>query len=521
MPADLPYPGATANVARAGKTDIGALFSVQAALRPEAVAVEDDVRHCSYGDLNARANRIVALLQSLDIHRGDRVALLSENRIEFVEWFIAAAKSGVILACQNWRLAPPELRHCLELVSPRLTVTSERHAGLLTDSGFDAAPVLEFGEGYETLLAVASDANPVVTVDPEDPLAILYTSGTTGLPKGAVISHRAQYVRNLVTRVDFGLAPRDTYVAWSPLYHMGGADYTIGALISGGKVIVVDGFQTDRMVDIAVEAKLGWLVLMPGMLDDFVAAFKARNKPAAGMKICGVMADLVPRHLLAEVSELLQAPYCNTFGATETGSPPATGNLLPIGRVPNSLAKEQSAFAEIRLVDEAGLDVADGNPGELLIRGPTLFSGYWNNPEANDKDFADGWFHMGDVFVRDADGRLNFVDRAKYMIKSGGENIYPAEIERVLMAEAGVLDAAVVRCPDPKWGEIPIAFVARRDDTVTEAQLAKACRQALAGYKQPKQMQFIAMTDFPRSASGKIQHHELEKRIHNVESARG
>ncbi len=167
----------------------------------------------------------------------------------------------------------------------------------------------------------------------------------------------------------------------------------------------------------------------------------------------------------------------------------------------------------MRLVDENDADVADGAPGELCMRGPTLFSGYWRATEANARDFRGGWFHMGDVFVRNADGTLDFVDRVKYLIKSGGENIYPAEIERVMLREPRVADVAVVRRADAKWGEVPVAFVARRDETLTDEDLHKLCRARLAGYKQPKAIRFIALEEFPRSASGKIQRHLLEERL--------
>jgi fatty-acyl-CoA synthase len=167
----------------------------------------------------------------------------------------------------------------------------------------------------------------------------------------------------------------------------------------------------------------------------------------------------------------------------------------------------------VRLVDPDDADVPDGSPGELCMRGPTLFSGYWRAPDVNAHDFRGGWFHMGDVFVRNPDGSLDFVDRVKYLIKSGGENVYPAEIERLMLQDPRVADVAVVRGPDAKWGEVPIAFVARRDSALTEGDLFRLCRAGLAGYKQPKEIRFIAVDDFPRSASGKIQRHELEKLI--------
>jgi len=181
-----------------------------------------------------------------------------------------------------------------------------------------------------------------------------------------------------------------------------------------------------------------------------------------------------------------------------------------VGEVPLRLSKRQNTFCEIRLVDAEDRDVPLGTPGELAFRGPTLFSGYWNAPETNAKDFRGGWFHMGDMFVRNPDGSLDFVDRVKYMIKSGGENIYPAEIERVLLADPCVADAVVVRRPDPKWGEVPVAVVARKDETLTSADLLARCRAELAGYKQPKEVVFVTLAELPRSTTGKIQRHEVE-----------
>ena len=249
------------------------------------------------------------------------------------------------------------------------------------------------------------------------------------------------------------------------------------------------------------------------MIEPLVAELRKQAVQPAGMRLCGAMADLVPAHQIAEVTALLGAPYLNSFGSTETGIPPASGNLIPVGEVPARLSKRQNAFCEIRLVDAEDRDVPDGTPGELAFRGPTLFSGYWNAPETNAKDFRGGWFHLGDMFVRGADGSLDFVDRVKYLIKSGGENIYPAEIERVLLADPRVADAVVVRMPDAKWGEVPVAVVARKDETLTSAELLERCRAELAGYKQPKDIVFVELAELPRSTTGKIQRHEIEARL--------
>jgi fatty-acyl-CoA synthase len=375
---------------------------------------------------------------------------------------------------------------------------------------------IEFGEHYENLLAAAAAVDEPAAPAPEDPLLILYTSGTTGLPKGAVLSHRAEIARNMVLRAEFGIAAADTFVAWSPLYHMGAAEFSLGTLMAGGKVIVVDGYDQARLAGIVGTEMLGWLLLMPGMVGAFAAELRQRAVPVKGVKVCGVMADLVPPHEIAEVTTLLAAPYANTFGATETGCPPCSSSLIPIGVAPTRLSKQQSPFCEVRLVDGDDREVPDGSPGELCMRGPTLFSGYWRAPEVNEKDFRGGWFHMGDVFVRNTDGTLDFVHRVKYLIKSGGENIYPAEIERVMLQDERVADVAVVRRADTRWGEVPVAFVARHDDSLSADVLQQLCRARLAGYKQPKAIYFIAPDEFPRSASGKIQRHELEKRLNHL-----
>jgi fatty-acyl-CoA synthase len=236
----------------------------------------------------------------------------------------------------------------------------------------------------------------------------------------------------------------------------------------------------------------------------------------------GAMADLVPRHQIADLTRLLQAPYLNSFGSTETGLPPASACLLPPGEVPDSLAKRESSFCRIKLVDVDDREVSIDEPGEVAVRGPTVFSGYWNAEAANAHDFRGGWFHLGDMFVRHADGSLDFVDRLKYLIKSGGENIYPAEIERVLLAHPAVADAAVVRKADARWGEIPVAFVALKTEaagarareaaTLDAEALAGWCRERLAHYKVPREVRLISAAEFPRSSTGKIQRHELERR---------
>lgn len=486
------------------------LFAARAGVVGTARALVDDRVSWTYAELRARVSRLSAVLEARGVRPGDRVAILSRNRSEYLEVLLACAWTGAIAAHQNFRLAAPELTHCLDLVAPTLLFASPDEAPRLAAR---SESLLVFGPDYERALAEATPSPAPREIDPESPLLILYTSGTTGLPKGAVISHRAEIVRNLVMRAEFGIAAGDAYVAWSPLYHMGGAEYALSTLMTGGTVFVVDGFDGERIAARVAEEPIGWLLLMPGMVGRFADLLEQKGVRPVGIKLCGVMADLVPPADIARITRLLSAPYANTFGATETGCPPCSSSLIPIGLAPTRLSKEQSPFCEIRLVDEAGHDVPEGAPGELWMRGPTLFSGYWKNGGVDTSAFVDGWFPMGDVFVRNPDRTLDFVDRRKYLIKTGGENVYPAEIERVLLADARVSEAAVVRQKDARWGEVPVAFVARRDPSLTEAALLEAVRRELAGYKKPRAIVFIAYEDFPRSASGKVLRHELEKRV--------
>jgi acyl-CoA synthetase (AMP-forming)/AMP-acid ligase II len=502
---------AAALIARAAMSSVGSLFAAQARRYPERIAVDDGARAWSYEALAERVRRLSGVLVAHGLERGSRIAILSENRCEYLEVFLAAASLGVAVACQGLRLTPPELGHCIELVEPALGFASPKHAAKLAAIAGNVTTIV-FGDAYEQQLRDTAPHGPDRWIDPEDPLLILYTSGTTGLPKGALISHRAEIFRNLVMRAEFGLAASDTFVAWSPLSHMGAADPALGALMSGGKVIVVDGFDRGRLAELVRTEEIGWLLLMPGMVAAFATELEERGVMARSVRVCGVMADLVPPGEIAHITRLLGAPYANTFGSTETGCPPCSSNLIPIGTAPTILSKEQSPFCDVKLIGADEREVAVGEPGELCMRGPTLFSGYFRADAANVAEFRGGWFHMGDVFVRNHDGTLDFVDRVKYLIKSGGESIYPAEIERVLLQEPRVAEAAVVRRADARWGEVPVAFVARRDPSLTEDELYRRCRTELAGYKQPKEIWFIALAEFPRSASGKIQRHELERR---------
>jgi fatty-acyl-CoA synthase len=499
-------------VGSASGLTVGALFLRQVRSRAAAPALAMDSHVLAYAELNDRVNRLVHALALRGVGRGDRVGILSENRREYVEAQLACAKLGAILACQNWRQSEEELAHCVALAEPRVMLVSERFAERLARAGHEVPVVVTLGEAYEVMLAAAAAQEPPEVAEPEDGLVILYTSGTTGLPKAAVISHRAMIARTQIATLDGCLYPDRTFVAWAPLFHMGAADNVFGTLMQGGKVVVMDGFDAAALVDLLTREDVG-LLAVTGVVGRVLEELRRSGSRTRSIGVMGSMPDLVPPAEIAEITTLLNTPFRNTFGSTETGMPPASAGRIPIGVVPTRMSKVQSSCCLVRLVDEEGREVPDGTPGEVAFRGPSLFSGYWRNPQANAESFRNGWFHMGDVLVRNPDGTFDFVDRRKYLIKSGGENIYPAEIERILLAHPQIADAAVVRRPDARWGEVPVAFVLARQPGLQAEEVLAACRGRIAGYKIPREVRFVAEHELPRSTTGKIMRHLLEQQL--------
>ncbi|MEE9314869.1 MAG: AMP-binding protein [Rhizobiaceae bacterium] len=497
----------------AGCTTLGELFSARVSTCPNQNAVVDGERALTYNELDSRTNQLANFLSKQGLKRGDRVAIYLRNCQEYLEIELACAKLGLIAAALNWRLAKDELAHCIKLVTPKLLITDEAHRQQLNDMGLLSIPSLIVGVDYDAQLKKQFDTFSTQEVVPEDGLIILYTSGTTGMPKGALISHRAMIARAASFVSELCLPTDAGFIAWAPFFHMVSTDHALATLLRGGTVFVVDGYQPQQMMDILEQEMIGWFVLMPGVVGEFAEACFERELKTKHIYTCGAMADLVPRQQIAKVTRALNAPYLNTFGSTETGLAPASGNTLAIGKEHKDLSKKQSAFCELRLVDANDEDVANGQPGEVALRGQTLFSGYWNAPETNAHDFRGGWFHMGDVLRRNEDGTLDYVDRVKYMIKSGGENIYPAEIEQAILKDKRVEEAVVVRKSDAKWGEVPVAFIVARDKVLTAEEVVKICNENLSSYKRPREIRFIEAEELPRSTTGKIQRHLLEERI--------
>jgi acyl-CoA synthetase (AMP-forming)/AMP-acid ligase II len=502
----------------------GRVLANQALIRPDEPAIRHPHGEMSYAELEAESNRAAHALLETGVEPGDRVAVLTENSLELCVLLYAAAKIGAVVAVLNWRLLPEELGYCVTLVEAKAVCFSDAREGDMANAmesvqlspialrlgsvGDDASRESLFGRaGRQT-----ADA-PHIDVDPEAVLTIMYTSGTTGLPKAAAISHRALVARAGVMAAELRLSQRDGFIGWAPMAHMVSTDYMFLTHLYGGKFIVLPGFDAKTIVEILLEDRIGWLVLMPATIVPVIEELERAGRPVCGVRAVGAMADLVPPEHLERLTELLDAPYFNSFGSTEAGTLPSAGALLAAGVAPVEFAKTQSAFCDAVLLDSEDRPVASGQVGELAMRGPTMFSGYWNDDDATRAVFEGGWYRTGDLFARTPDGRLDFVARSRYMIKSGGENIYPAEIERVLMQHPHVIEVAVVRRSDPHWGEVPVAVVALSDDSTAVEDLADFCTNQLARYKRPKHIYICASDEFPRNVTGKILREQLEEQV--------
>jgi fatty-acyl-CoA synthase len=508
-------------VVAASQRTLGDALLTTATRRGSCVALESGDRTWTFLELNRESNRLANALLDRGLRRGDRLAVVSENRPEYAFIFHAAAKIGVATCPMNWRLSPRELCGALESVEPQFVFVSNRHQNLFDDAvkgAFDGRVVLLDGPSdtsqspFDELVASGSVVKPEVLVRPEDILFITYTSGTTGDPKGVMISHRALIARAMGFAADQGWVEEEAFVAWSPIFHTGGVDGLLVSGVIGGKCIIVDGMRSDEIAQILLREQVNWLFLPAGGIRGVVDDVKKAGTPK-GVRLVGSMVDLLPPSLIAETTLVFGAPFFNSYGSSEGGIYPCATSIIPVGQTPTVLSKRQSAFCDVRIIDEEGSDVAFETPGELLLRGPMLFSGYHTNSFASDRDFSDGWFHTGDILVRHEDGTLDFVERKAYMIKSGGENIYPAEIERLLIQHPAVLEATVVKKSDTQWGEVPVACVAVSDSGVGAAELLAFLDGQLARYKRPKEFHFLAPDDFERNLTGKVIRTRLETLI--------
>lgn len=471
----------------------------RASFTPDRVALIDLDRDVTWTwrELHAHAGAAAAALY-LDhgVEAGDRVAVLSSNRLETIALFFACARLGAILVPLNWRLAVPELSAVLADAEPAVLFVEESFGATSAQLGRTAVAI----EGWPQASAHAPLTPVAITAD--TPALLLYTSGSTGTPKGAVLTH-GNLLWNIVnTTAGWDLHADDVTLAHTPLFHTGGWNVlTLPLLHQGGAVLLTRAFDPRKTLEVIAEHGVSVLFAVPTMFTDLLAAHQATESDLSSLRwaISGGAPCPLP---LIEAWCALGVPLKQGYGLTEVGP---NCFVFPHG---HEIARSGTVglpmpHLQIRLVDEEGEVVADGTVGELQLRGPTVCAGYWRNQSATAAALSDdGWFSTGDLLRRSPDGWYSVVGRRKEMFISGGENIYPAEVERVLYAIPEVIEAAVVPEPHPRWGEVGHAFVALRAAGADPEEIRAVCRGALAGYKVPKRVTILP--ELPKGPTGKI-----------------
>jgi fatty-acyl-CoA synthase len=490
--------------------DLPDLIAKRAALIPAGAALEDPAsdRTLSYAELDGRAGRVAALLAARGVGEGDRVAVLTRNRIEFFELLLGCAKSGAILVPLNWRMPPAELDGLVADAEPALLFhgSAEASAAAALAAGL---PRIDFDGDYEASLAAAPAFAARARWPAGQTWYLIYTSGTTGRPKGVIYTYGmalANYV-NIGSCID--LASTDTTASFLPIFHTAGINlHALPTLFAGGRVIVMDGFDAEILVALLEARRLDTVFAVPTVYQGLLEHPRFASAPLERVRHWGCGGAPLPDALVLRY-RALGVRVCNGMGMTETGPTAFLVDPADAWDRIGSVGKPQ-LLCSARIVGPGGREAPHGEVGDLQFAGPGITPGYWRNAEATRAAFTeDGWLQSGDLARRDADGFFWIAGRRKEMFISGGENVYPAEVENVLSAHPAVVDAAVLAEEDPKWGEVGRAFVQLAPDRgpPDDEELQAFCRARLAPYKVPRRFDYVA--EFPRTSAGKIQKHLL------------
>jgi fatty-acyl-CoA synthase len=491
--------------------DLSARVDRWARREPSRVALRFGDHVISYGAFAEQIDqRARVLAERFGIGRAMRVAVAAPNQPDTLVTLFACARLGAIMVPLNIRLSGVELAYCINDCGATLVIATDELAALLPH---DALPDVHavVAPDHELWRAQAQPIEPVGGEN--DPLLIIYTSGTTGTPKGAVLSQRALSA-NAVNAVQFhDMTANDVVLTAAPLFHVGGLNIqTTPALLGGATVIVHPRFDPGSWLRDVVAWRPTLSVLVPAMMKAVIEHEQWERSDLSSLRSITTGSSIVP-HGLIHVFHARGVPVCQVYGLTET-CPIAVHQRPSDALLRVGVTGQEAALTELRIVDSDGRNVVHGEPGEVLLRGPNLFDGYWNNASATaDAVDVDGWFRSGDIGRRDEHGDLVILDRSKDMIISGGENIYPAEIEQVLAACPGVAEVAVIGEPDERWGEVAVAVIVRSSSapTLDDAAVLAYAHNRLARYKQPRR--FVFIDSLPRNVMGKVLKHELRQQL--------
>lgn len=490
------------------------IIAKRAALGPEAVAFRNLVAgdSISYRELDSRAARAAGLLSARGIGAGDRVAIICRNRCELFELLFACAKLGAILVPLNWRMPAAELRPLIADSQPGLFFFGTEDAAVASDLA-GSGPELIALDGQDSFASLRDRSNQFdgrLRWPADECWYLLYTSGTTGQPKAVIQTYGMAMANYVNIRQAMSITANDVTLNYLPLFHTAGINLvTLPTLIEGGEVLILPDFDVQRIVGLLADAAIDTFFAVPSVYQQLSLHPQFNSLDLSRIRSWGCGGAPMPDDLLHRYIDH-GARVCNGMGMTETGPTVFIMDPESVAQKIGSVGKQQILCC-VRIVDDQGQDVPVGDAGELWFAGPGVTPGYWQNDVETAAAFSeDGWLKSGDIARCDEDGYYYIVGRSKDMFISGGENVFPAEVENVLASHADILEAAVVGRPDEKWGEIGCAFLLPRpqQEIPSDSDLTNWCRDRLAPFKVPKS--FVRVKEFPRTAAGKIQKHLLQ-----------
>jgi long-chain acyl-CoA synthetase len=506
---------------------LGDIARLQARRRGDATALTFEGRAVSYAAFDRHASQVANGLIGLGVKPGDRVTYLGKNSDLYFEALFGATKAGAVMAPINWRLAPPEVRYIVGDAAAKVLFVGpefiEQAVALLPElTTVEHVIAMEGAAGgwpsFEAWRDAQDATDPNLAIDYEDVALQLYTSGTTGYPKGAMLSHRAMLKPRILQK-----QADDEWNRWGegevslvamPVFHIGGTGWGIMGLYNGAKGVVAREFDPNKVLDFIEADRISKMFMVPSAMQIVVRQPRAREVDYSCLKFMMYGASPIPLDLLKECMEVFGCGFVQMYGMTETNGTIVA--LPPEDHDPKGNPRMRSAGkalpgVEIAIWDEAGHPVPTGQVGEIVTRSPANMTGYWNKPDATAKTIdAAGWLRTGDAGYLDADGYVFIHDRVKDMIISGGENVYPAEVENAIFGHPAVADVGVIGVPDEKWGEAVKAVVALKPGAeATPAEIIAWARERIAAFKCPKSVDFVDAV--PRNPSGKILRRELRE----------
>lgn len=477
-------------------------------------AVSEGDRRITFDELDDRVGRLGSVFRSLGLVPGDRVALLAANELEYVEIQAACLRSGFALVPLNIRLTPRELGFILSDCAPGLLIAGRgedgRAAALAADAGIRHVLGLGAPEAVPSYDAALAGATPDPSADPDDselPATILYTSGTTGSPKGAVIDRLGFTARVMINATELETRSSDVHQASLPMFHIA-AFLSYAHIAVGATVVMLPEFTPELALRTMARERVTTTVLVPTIIGMLLESPVIDEVDLSALRLIIYGGSSIEPGLLRRAMARFGCGFHQQYGMTETGGQTI---LRPADHDPADTERLASAGTEaigleVRVVDDAGKPVPRGEIGEIVCRGPSVMLGYWNRPEATAETLRDGWMYTGDMGYRDGRGYLHVTDRRNDMIVTGGENVYPREVEAVLAEHPDIAEAAVVGTPDPTWGQLVTAVLVG-DAIPSDAELDAWIRDRLAAYKVPRR--WIRTEELPRNATGKVLKHRL------------